>query len=704
MNVRALVWPEHAFIPLELQRKWLDQRGVKEKHVLFFHEFLQQVQSLGGRLLGVVEAISYLRDWWLDVQAEQRYRQRNPRQWLLSSLSLTSTQCFSGFAMLCPWLFPRWFFDMRDVEMRIDLLEEMHTEVCRYLGFTHHRVYRLLQWRAQDPSGLAGEAKKLCEKQLRLQSLFLTDLSTRLSASRATRRVQGQTLLRKQSATMLDKTVTMTPQASRPMGSMATSPSLRNMLAGGSSTESIHDVATLKVAMADLEEVINRTLWDLRKAGHLSRWRGLYTVMSLVLLITACRNPLPPQAILAECSRQVWTFLRQFFHEWLTEPLDILREQLFMTTEQAPIVSVTDLAHEREVLDKMHRDFYRLLGKPITAPEEKLIKEEDISLAVDYYKNALEEPLYGVMRGFLVGSSMVQAQKCKVVMYDLAHSIELMMADVRLNVAVSSIFPISTLVYMLYSWAGWRSYRRQVLWIRRCNQALDSVDRVLSDLGVAEAPLADDWPMRKVSIESCTSTGTPRREASTGVPGTPTEISGWERLRQAIQTSTIGQVLGVDVEATGEAPAGEDGDAFNVSEAGDHSATVHGSLSCKGRTQGTLAEFQRNYESHLLNQDQAEALTRMESAQSAAALTEVPDPLERGSLDPAWEKSGLLLSNLCLLSTTCVTGPYGLSAREVRFFSQDISSLSSPDLTIGQKLRIVGRMRFSYSCFQIPAI
>merc|ERR1712113_762041 len=35
-------------------------------------------------------------------------------------------------------------------------------------------------------------------------------------------------------------------------------------------------------------------------------------------------------------------------------------------------------------------------------------------------------------------------------MYELCHSIDKMMQDVRLNVAVSSIFPISSLLYMVY--------------------------------------------------------------------------------------------------------------------------------------------------------------------------------------------------------------------------------------------------------------
>lgn len=572
------------FIPVELERKWLDKRGVHDDDWRFLAAYLAEGKELRAKLLAVVERICQARDWWLDVQADQRFRHAHPWRWALASRF--SRASFSWVSTVVPFLYPSWISDMHEVERRINLLEEMHKELCRFIGFAHHCMYRLLQWRSRDPARLAAEAKERVKEQQRIQTSCLVDLAERL-------------LTIEMGASSIIET-TGWSQGQSPSG-------------------------VWKVSMMDLEGATSHALMDVGKPGHLSRWRGAY-LMSFLSAVAACTYALwrqhSPTELLLQCSSQGMSTLRQFFQEWVEEPYQKITTTLLASDRGDPILAADVLAYEKEVLTNMTHNFYQLVGAPITTEAESKIRDGDITLAVDYFEGRLDDPILSMVRGYLIESSMLQAQKMKVTMFDMCHSIENMMADVRLNVAVSSLFPISTLLYFAFSFMRRRRERAHNYWVRDCRRKLDELDRKLNEMGVTEAFPPVDEPL----------------EFST--------------------------------------PRFHDNADFIIG----HRSSRH-----------AVAE--------LLLTDKPRALHR------TLTLSKLEEDLVKQHREPnqnvTWEQSGLVLSNLSVLWTVCERG---LSAREIRCFTEDMSSLSSPALTVPQKLHIVGRMRLSYSCFDFRAV
>ena len=72
-------------------------------------------------------------------------------------------------------------------------------------------------------------------------------------------------------------------------------------------------------------------------------------------------------------------------------------------------------------------------------------------------------------------------------MCEACHDMEHMMGDVRLNVALSSLFPLSTLHYFSYCWVTDAQKRNRSNCVKHCLMKLDELDRLLHGMVVTEA-------------------------------------------------------------------------------------------------------------------------------------------------------------------------------------------------------------------------
>mmetsp|Transcript_60121 Transcript_60121/g.143275 ORF Transcript_60121/g.143275 Transcript_60121/m.143275 type:complete len:723 (-) Transcript_60121:231-2399(-) len=696
-------------LPEEWQRRWLDKRGVSREQWLFFRCFLEDAQMQINLLLELLESLAAAHDWWLDVQADQRWRQAHPwRKWFASSI------CFSSASSLVPFLYPSWLWDMDTVERRIEVLENLHAELCRCVGLLYEDVYRLLRFRAEDPSGRADVTVQKCKAQMWLRSMLLEEMTHRFRvraggfnydvASASSKWLSSSSMRR---PTVLDRRIALR-------------------------------------AAEELQEATRVVLKRLSKPSHISRWRATY--LSLAAGGVGC-------GVLLRCSGQnVSTLahgvlhyakgiLGQFLREWVLEPSHQLAAQLLPSSRQE-VMDSWALRQEKDVLTSMLSDFYDLLKVTKTPDVEAKLTSGDISAAVDYYAKNFDEPLKHLLRGHLLASQMIQAQKMKVVMYELCQNIDGMMHDVQLNVAVSSIFPFFTLIYSIYCWLKNSSRRKDRVWVHTCRFSLDELDRLLSEhehpapQPASEAlsdpgqlgPIFERRGSRADHAACWQGLSTPGAASSSHTPHAGLSLNG--------SPSAIPPENAQDAESNIESDFGElSGDAAGLSMAG-FERQISGSRPIQDPFESSADTFPRQ----ISGRAKAQAVPRSPAMQAVNLtpdghediFTENNQRLRGGILDgdsgwtwqisnpdgfigemsshggraeapsqlllqpPQWELSGLLISKVCVLWSTCYRG---LSVRELRSFTQDMSMLPSPDLSASQKLHVVARMRRSYSCF-----
>jgi len=679
---------------------------------LFFRSFLKDAESQMNLLLELLASLAAAHDWWLDVQADQRWRRAHPfRKWFASSV------CFSPASALLPFLYPSWLFDVDDVEQRIEVLAGLHSELCRCVGLLHDGVYRLLQFRAEDPSGRAEASLQRCKAELWLRSLLLEELTRRFRVRAESRDIVPSKWL--------------------------SSPCMRR--------PTVLDRRIAIRAADDLREATHGLMAGLRKPTPLSRYRATCCAavaggLGCVMLVRCTGQS--AGSLTAGFMRHARGVLVQFVQEWVMEPGKQVASQLMPSVRQQ-IVDPESLLREKQVLTNMTRDFCSLIHLDVTPELEERLLGGDITAAVDYYERNLDEPLTHVLRGHLLASSMIQAQKIKVVMFELCQNIDGMMHDLRLNVAMSSIFPLFSLLYSAYCWLYRFSHRSRKFWVDRCRHSLDEVDRLLTEhsqpllpqlVGESLPPLGEMTapPSQMLSPAGFMIPASRVQSPAGPVPSTPNtrgpllrSSSSSSQSAPPFRQQSNGQAHEPEVNGSGHAV-----DEFGNVMTSSFSRQISGSIPTQEPFEAIVDAFPRQI-SGRPSQGNLQAMAQKEEvpeSQPEGDLFSGADLRARGDevdgdagftwqishpddyiferpvqntgetegevraavMPPYWYSSGLLISRLCVLWATCCRG---LSAREMRSFSQDLSILPSPDLSSNQKLMVVARMRRSYSCF-----
>eukprot|EP00933_Yihiella_yeosuensis_P028444 TRINITY_DN22257_c0_g1_i1.p1 TRINITY_DN22257_c0_g1~~TRINITY_DN22257_c0_g1_i1.p1 ORF type:complete len:716 (+),score=116.77 TRINITY_DN22257_c0_g1_i1:109-2256(+) len=432
----------------------------------------------------------------------------------------------------------------------------------------------------------------------------------------------------------------MTPSASS--GKISNNQSILDLVKDGRARLQESELA-LRVLVDGLSNFSN-------SAGRLTHFRKyvpLYCVFSVGFACFAWAKGLLSKSARMTVVRQVKEICNQFLLEWVFTPFSqFCYELLLRSPRDEVLVELRELRAEEAALERMVASFSKVaftdpyFGAQI-AEGRHVEGPDSTDLAERYFEWSMSNPISNVVNGHMLESCMVQSQKMKVLLYAALYSIDAVMTQLKWDFLMAGIMPMISLCGLGYCIISGARRKKLLISRRRMVRALAEVDRYLNHHSQALAPRCQmSGSLGSLGEQLIGDTG------SADPPLTQLLLQALEGFGCSSRQSSDGLRVAVGGEAVVQ---------FTPSAA----------------TAGSTADHWR----HAHFGDSA-----------AVELEKVGEALSH-------------LDVLCRLATRV-----RLEDSDWRAFRRDILDLSSPELSVAQKLHVVSTMRGTYNVFDLSHV